>query len=119
MPARTLPRAAFEHPGAEARGRIDLRHRVRQTDRDARQLAHLDRALRAREEMRLERAPLVLAEHAKRITAGELPQLVVRHAGHSPAIASLSFSSPDRIRVFTVPSGCCSRSAMSLCDRPS
>ena len=42
------------------------------------------------------------------------------HVLELPGIRSTSrsFSSPARIRVFTVPSGCDSCSAISLCDRP-
>jgi hypothetical protein len=108
-----------EDARAQRRGRIDLWHRDGEPAGDDGQLTHFARAVAARRQMRLERMPLGIAHSAERVGAGQLPELVVRHGWPRPPRASLSFNSPVRMRVFTVPSGCCSRAAMSLCDSPS
>jgi len=102
-----------QHAIAKGRWRIDLRHACGKPRRDGRESAHLLRALRTGRDVRRERAPILLAQRAERVPAGQVAKFVVGHRN-----ASRSFNNAVRIRVFTVPSGCSSVSAMSLCESP-
>src|SRR5690606_32254454 len=105
--------------------------RRRERRQQARELRHL--LLHARERLApgrvgarepgLDLVALVALQRAGREEEEQVLALVGRHASSLPSRSARSTlrseSSPWRMRVFTVPSGSPSRSAISRCDRPS
>ena len=73
-------------------------------------------AVTATGEMGLEQDEIVAVERAERVAGDEGIEWLVAHVARPTT--SRSRSRPSRIRVLTVPSGCLSRSAISVCVSP-
>src|SRR6185503_20327801 len=112
-------RRVREYAVAELGARRDLRSGGRQRTDDRPKRRDFRQTFGAANEVRLEFAPFIRVEAAEHVAGGGRLQLLVR--AHAPPSVRTSriLRRPSRIRVLTVPSGCSSRSAISLWLSPS
>src|SRR5215475_1491148 len=108
-----------QDPRAQHVRRLRRRREIRQLRHDKACLRERLRTLRATSgEMRLQRRPLIRVERAEGVRLDQLPELVV-FAHDAVCNPSFNRNKPFLIQLFTVPSGSCSDSAISLWLSPS